>query len=70
MTIIKHGNPKERLHFGCPDCGCEWKARVGEAKDDDLVKYQMKCPDCGYNTASLDTVYTVFHTPIKSEVKQ
>ena len=49
MTIIKHGNPKERLRFVCPDCGCEWKARVGESKYT-ILGYQMICPDCGYNT--------------------
>ena len=32
MTIIKHGNPKERLRFVCPECGCEWRARVGETE--------------------------------------
>lgn len=46
MTIIKHGNPKERLHFGCPECGCEWRARVGETEKN-LLGYQMRCPDCG-----------------------
>lgn len=49
MKIIKHGNPKERLRFVCPDCGCEWKARVGESKYT-FLGYQMICPDCGYNT--------------------
>lgn len=49
MTIIKHGTPKERLRFVCPDCGCEWKARVGESKYT-ILGYQMICPDCGYNT--------------------
>lgn len=46
MTIIKHGSPKERLHFDCPECGCEWKARVGETEKN-LLGYQMDCPDCG-----------------------
>lgn len=51
MTIIKHGNPKERLHFGCPECGCEWKARVGETEQNALLlSLRMKCPDCGYIT--------------------
>lgn len=45
MTIIKHGSPKERLRFACPDCGCEWKARVGETEKS-LLGYQMRCPDC------------------------
>lgn len=49
MTIIKHGKPQERLRFTCPDCGCEWKARVGESKYT-FLGYQMICPDCGYNT--------------------
>lgn len=52
MTIIKHGNPKERLRFVCPDCGCEWKARVGESKYT-FLGYQMICPDCGYNTNAI-----------------
>ncbi len=49
MTIIKHGKPKERLRFVCPDCGCEWKARVGESNYT-IIGYKMICPDCGYNT--------------------
>lgn len=50
MTIIKHGKPKERLRFICHDCGCEWKARVGETDQNMILGYRMKCPDCGFIT--------------------
>ena len=59
MTITKNGNPQERLHFVCPDCGCEWKARIGEAKNY-LIGYQMECPACGYKTNSSES--TVIRT--------
>jgi len=54
MTIIKHGNPKERIYFICPECGCEWRARVAEADQlivgGMLLYCCMDCPDCGCNT--------------------
>lgn len=55
MKIIKHGTPKDCLHFICGKCGCEWLATKEEADktpDVFLVEendgYVMTCPDC-YN---------------------
>lgn len=55
MKIIKHGTPKDCLHFICDKCGCEWLATKEEADktpDVFLVEeddgYVMTCPDC-YN---------------------
>lgn len=53
MKIIKHGTPKDCLHFICDKCGCEWLATKEEADktpDIFLVEeddgYVMTCPDC------------------------
>lgn len=53
MKIIKHGTPKDCLHFICDECGCEWLATKEETyktPDTFLVEeddgYVMTCPDC------------------------
>lgn len=52
MTIIKHGDIRECVHFVCGNCGCEWKAQVIEAElvyhiEKHKTLYFMDCPECG-----------------------